>query len=90
MQLAAVVTSVGVLFVALAKIFKFTKKTIYLIDEMVGSDEDQKPGVVKRITIIETQLRPGDGSTMRDQVNRIGQWAKDHSELHERSKNEGK
>lgn len=88
MQVAAILGSIGMLLVAIKNLVRFTKKTIYLIDDMVGSDDDGKLGVVKRITIIESELRAGDGTSLRDQVNKIGQWAKDHTDAHERNRKE--
>ena len=79
-QVAAIVTAAGVCLVALKKVFVFTKKTIYLIDEVVGDDESGRVGVIKRVTIIEGELTTGQGDTLRDQVDSLREWTKEHEE----------
>jgi len=56
LSMAASITAIGVLLVALKKVFVFTKKTIYLVDEVVGDEANDKVGVIKRVTIIEGKV----------------------------------
>lgn len=68
LEVAAVITAIGVLLVALKKVFIFTKKTIYLVDEVVGDEDNGHVGVIKRVTVIEGELTT------------VKEWAERHDE----------
>lgn len=82
MMLAASVTAIGVIWVAVYKATKLTKRFIHFLDDYFGEEERPgfygRPGMQERMRIIEEELKhiayemkPNSGSSIKDAINRI-------------------
>ena len=82
MMLAASVTAIGVLWVAISKTTKLIKRFIHFLDDYFGEEErpgfNGRPGMQERMRIIEKELkhvayemRPNHGTSIKDAINRI-------------------
>ena len=82
MMLAASVTAIGVIWVAIHKATKLTKRFIHFLDDYFGEEErpgfNGRPGMQERMRIIEEELkhiayemRPNSGTSIKDAINRI-------------------
>ena len=81
-MLAASVTAIGVLWVAMSKATKLIKRSIHFLDDYFGEEErpgfNGRPGIQERMRIIEKELkhvayemRPNHGTSIKDAINRI-------------------
>ena len=82
MMLAASVTAIGVLWVAISKATKLIKRFIHFLDDYFGEEQrpgfNGRPGMQERMRIIEEELkhvayemRPNHGTSIKDAINRI-------------------
>lgn len=71
--LAAEVTAVIALLTALGwggrRLWRFLRLSVHAFETIVG--DDKRPGLAGRLELVEKQLQPNGGGTLRDSINRI-------------------
>jgi len=86
MTVAACITALGVILVAIKRVARFVRSIIHLVDEVVGVPESDllpgRPGIATRLSAIEYELKPNGGRSMKDQINRLEEWTTGHSLVH--------
>lgn len=84
MMLAATVTAIGVIGVAIHKATKLVKRFIHFLDDYFGEEErpgfEGRPGLQERLKFMEEEIacisfemRPNHGTSIKDAVSRIEQ-----------------
>ena len=82
MMLAATVTAIGVIGVAIHKTSKLVKRFIHFLDDYFGEEErpgfEGRPGMQERLKFMEEEIacisfemRPNHGTSIKDAVHRI-------------------
>lgn len=83
---AALVVAVTVILTAFVKSAKFTRRVVHVVDDIVGvpaqNGEPAIPGISHRLALIEAELKPNGGSSMRDKIDRLEVWTTGHSLVH--------
>ncbi len=86
MTVAASLTALGIILMAVKKTALFTRRVVHLIDVVVGSPGvdglPDTPGISARLSAIEAELRPNGGGSLKDQINRLETWTTGHSIVH--------
>jgi hypothetical protein len=81
-MLAATVTAIGVIGVAIYKASKLVKRFIHFLDDYFGEEErpgfEGRPGMQERLKFMEEEIacisfemRPNHGTSIKDAVHRI-------------------
>lgn len=78
--------AITVIFVAAKKLAKFGRKVVHMVDDFIGIPEREgepaKPGLSHRLSLIEKELRPNGGTSLKDQVNRLEEWNREYARNH--------
>ena len=86
MTVAASLTALGVVLVAIKKVAAFVRREVHVVDEIIGvPDKDGlpgHPGISARLMAIEYELKPNGGKSLKDQIGRLEEWTVAHSLVH--------
>ena len=86
MTVAASLTALGVVLLAIKKIAAFVRRAVHVVDEIIGvPDRDGlpgHPGLSARLMAIEYELKPNGGHSLKDQIGRLEEWTVAHSLVH--------
>lgn len=80
------ILALTVIAVFVKKIAKFTRRLVHTVDDLIGmpakDGEPEKPGISHRLSLIEKELKPNGGKSLKDQIDRLEVWSSTHSLVH--------